>query len=419
MRRYFGFALLNLVFGCIAIVQITDQSKVPTYGKIYLALSGLEQAAVEKSSRVVIERVKELKAADVLQKVHSEVYQVADKASGLTRKAQEADFEPIVKICRTEIDRLSTLNAEEAGTIIHQKQPVWIVAALLCAINSVGFAYVGWLRRRESQLKSELEMELSDKESALAEAMFHNRDRIITMLQQGRENRKLMSLLVKEREEALLDAMTGIYGVYSKKGMSRFYKVIASQLGRQPIGVAMLDIDFFKRVNDTLGHPAGDVVIKTLAKILSKNIRTHDDFVIRFGGEEFVLVFPNVQPVELEVIIGRIQSEVRTTKIYVKDLNGQEVLVKSTIEPDCSITISCGYAQASESKQYQEIINFFREHPPTSLDGDVDPETWERIHDFTEDLKTLVDKRLYVAKQSGRNQNCGPKTKVTGSLISG
>lgn len=419
MRRYFVFALLNLVFVFITIVQITDQSKVPNYGKIYLALGGLEQAAIEKSPQAVNERVKELKTVDALQKVHSEVYRAADKASGLTRKAQEADFELLVKICKTEIDRLGTLNAEEARNIIHQTQPVWIVAALLCSINSVSFAYVGLLRRRESQLRSELELELSDKESALAQAMFHNRDRIITMLQQGRENRKLMTLLVKEREEALLDAMTGVYGVYSKKGMSKFYQVIASQLGRQPIGVAMLDIDFFKRVNDTLGHPAGDVVIKALAKILSKNIRTHDDFVIRFGGEEFVLVFPNVEPAELDIIIGRIQSEVRTTKIYVKDLNGQEVLVKSTIDPDCSITISCGYADASESKQYQEIITFFREHPPTSLDDEVDPEIWERIHDFTEELKTLVDKRLYVAKQSGRNQTCGPKTRVTGSLISG
>ncbi|HMZ78877.1 MAG TPA: GGDEF domain-containing protein [Acidobacteriota bacterium] len=419
MRRYFLFAFLNLVLVGTAIVQIIDQPQVAVYGKIYLALGDLEQAAIEKSSQAVNTRIKELKTLDLMQKVHSEVYQAADKASGLTRKAQEADFEPLVKICRTEIDRLSTLNAQEASHRVHQKQPIWIVAALLCVINSVSFTYVGLRHRRESQLRSELELELSDKESALAQAMFHNRDRIITMLQQGRENRKLMTLLVKEREEALLDAMTGIYGVYSKKGMSKFYQVIASQLGRQPIGVAMLDIDFFKRVNDTLGHPAGDVVIKALAKILSKNIRTQDDFVIRFGGEEFVVVFPNVDPAELDTIIGRIQSEVRSTKIYVKDLNGQEVLVKSTIDPDCSITISCGYAQASESKQYQYLITHLREHPPTSLEGDVTPETWELLHDFTEELKTLVDKRLYVAKQSGRNQTCGPKTRVTGSLISG
>ncbi|WP_348245968.1 GGDEF domain-containing protein, partial [Salmonella enterica] len=64
---------------------------------------------------------------------------------------------------------------------------------------------------------------------------------------------------------------------------------------RHPLTVGVLDIDYFKRVNDSYGHKAGDRVLQLVAKALSDRLRT-TDFIARFGGEEFVILMPETPP---------------------------------------------------------------------------------------------------------------------------
>ena len=90
------------------------------------------------------------------------------------------------------------------------------------------------------------------------------------------------------REQAMRDGHTGLI---NKKALFEKLRAEKSRADRSKysIGVLMMDIDHFKSVNDTYGHPIGDVVIKGIADTISKEIRSDIDIVARFGGEEFVV----------------------------------------------------------------------------------------------------------------------------------
>ncbi len=81
----------------------------------------------------------------------------------------------------------------------------------------------------------------------------------------------------------------------------------------QPCGVVMLDLDHFKRVNDTHGHHAGDLVLKHFARLVTGTLRREDGFG-RLGGEEFMLLFPNIEATPLTQIVNRVLEMVRTSE---------------------------------------------------------------------------------------------------------
>jgi len=97
------------------------------------------------------------------------------------------------------------------------------------------------------------------------------------------------------REEAvklsLTDALTGVNNRRFLSDALPSEVTRARRFGR-PLAVVMCDIDHFKRVNDTYGHPAGDEVLRVFAAMLADKVRVDVDWVARFGGEEFVLVLP-------------------------------------------------------------------------------------------------------------------------------
>ena len=95
------------------------------------------------------------------------------------------------------------------------------------------------------------------------------------------------------REEAVIDALTGT--MLRKEGIKRIEEELLRHLRYgAPFSIAMCDLDFFKRINDTYGHLVGDVVLKHAAHIIRNNIRKSDLF-IRFGGEEFIILFPQTE----------------------------------------------------------------------------------------------------------------------------
>src|SRR6056297_365500 len=87
------------------------------------------------------------------------------------------------------------------------------------------------------------------------------------------------------------DALTNIYNRREGFSILNREKAFADRTGF-PFSICMIDIDDFKAVNDTHGHQAGDIVLKTFAETLKENIRI-EDYVARYGGEEFVVVFIN------------------------------------------------------------------------------------------------------------------------------
>lgn len=160
------------------------------------------------------------------------------------------------------------------------------------------------------------------------------------------------------RRAALIDSLTEIGNRrYLEMKLNSSYE----ELQRYGIGfgVIMADIDFFKRVNDTYGHQAGDRVLKMVAGTLSANVRTCD-LVGRWGGEEFMIVVTHVDTHILGVLAEKLRMLVERSFV---DVAGEDIRV----------TISLGAALA--------------------MPGEV-----------TEAVIQRADSMLYQAKESGRNR---------------
>lgn len=112
--------------------------------------------------------------------------------------------------------------------------------------------------------------------------------------------------LSKFRDEIYIDVLTGVYN-------RRYYE---EQLKKTAVtgGVVMIDIDDFKLYNDTCGHSAGDSVLSTVVETMKECIRG-SDVVIRYGGDEFLLVMPNIAGDEFSDILGNIKEHVSTVDV--------------------------------------------------------------------------------------------------------
>ena len=165
--------------------------------------------------------------------------------------------------------------------------------------------------------------------------------------------------LMKDLENAAyIDSLTGIYN------RKHFFELAVVEINRarrqnQTIYTAMLDLDFFKRVNDTHGHMAGDVVLKNTAEIIQQTIRAYD-LVGRYGGEEFVLLFSGLDNNEALKLMERIRENMEYCII-----NYEGIEIK--------ITCSIGMAKLNEDDTLESSIK-------------------------------KADEALYAAKNSGRNK---------------
>ena len=148
----------------------------------------------------------------------------------------------------------------------------------------------------------------------------------------------------KIQQMAFHDSLTGLP---NRKLLSDRLGIVLAQAKRnkKKVGIVMLDLDNFKDVNDTLGHDVGDILLKAVAERLSGTLRKSDT-VARFGGDEFVLIFPNMEVIEeaiqvVQKIIDRFHKPflidthqlVVTTSIgiavYPNDGMDEEILMKN------------------------------------------------------------------------------------------
>jgi len=155
----------------------------------------------------------------------------------------------------------------------------------------------GDLQQIRGQVRSRLDSidrhlhEFRQREAALANAMRGRNEQMharIAALED--EAKRLQNQLQDEQRLSTIDALTKI------PNRLAYEKRIEEELKRwqrfkQPVCVAVLDVDYFKRINDAYGHRAGDKVLLTVAECLAGRIRG-TDFVARYGGEEFVMILP-------------------------------------------------------------------------------------------------------------------------------
>jgi len=167
-----------------------------------------------------------------------------------------------------------------------------------------------------------------------------------------------VNFLTELEKAAYVDALTGLY---NRKHFSELADMETKRAIRmnQTVYTAMLDIDYFKKVNDTYGHAAGDLVLKTSADVIRQAIRSYD-LVGRYGGEEFVFMFAITDESIIHKMVERIRADMERTVINYED-------------KEIKVTCSIGLAKVLE------------------------PDT----------LKTSIqkaDQALYAAKNAGRNQ---------------
>jgi len=111
------------------------------------------------------------------------------------------------------------------------------------------------------------------------------------------------------------DALTGIYNrCYMEDNLKRIIKTMVRS-GGGILSVLMLDIDFFKKYNDAYGHSEGDICLKSIAKALVASMMRPEDFAVRYGGEEFVIVLPNTDEKGARVMAEKVLESVRACGI--------------------------------------------------------------------------------------------------------
>lgn len=160
--------------------------------------------------------------------------------------------------------------------------------------------------------------------------------------------------------EARIDALTGLLNRRSFDRRLVAEHSRASRFGK-PYALVMLDIDHFKRINDSHGHPAGDAVLAQFGQILARQFR-EVDVVARYGGEEFAVILPEISGSVAKSVAERVRRAVAATPFVLPD--GREIGVT------VSIGISC-YPNCAASP---------------------------------EDAVSTADQALYIAKQAGRNR---------------
>ena len=138
--------------------------------------------------------------------------------------------------------------------------------------------------------------------------------------------------------------------------------VLNSALLSTNLSIIMADIDYFKKVNDTYGHIAGDLTLKNVSKILLSCIKRENDWIARFGGEEFIICMPGAN----------LEIAKKTAECMRKSIENASIKYEGK---DISVTVSFGiYSLKSKGNENAD------------------------------DLLKYADEKLYLAKRNGRNR---------------
>jgi diguanylate cyclase (GGDEF)-like protein len=158
--------------------------------------------------------------------------------------------------------------------------------------------------------------------------------------------------------EMSIDPLTG---AFNRKSFETIIQKLLeiSQITNAPIVLAMADLDYFKKINDTFGHLAGDEALKHFVKIIKRNLRK-SDYVFRIGGEEFLILLPNTELKDAVEIVERIRKNLEENLLH---YDGKEI----------KLTASFGLVEVDKNKYINEIIK-------------------------------EADEKLYKAKELGRNK---------------
>ena len=170
-----------------------------------------------------------------------------------------------------------------------------------------------------------------------------------------------------EEQNAELERLANTDYLTNLYNRRRFFQAAQDEFAgairsRNPISITLMDLDYFKKINDTHGHLVGDHVLIHIAKLIRRHCRV-SDVAARYGGEEFIILHPSIDRQKAYQVAEKIRKAVEVTPC---SLEGDEI----------SLTLSAGVVDTQAGRDFNRI----------------------------DDILGLADKALYRAKDAGRNQ---------------
>lgn len=294
---------------------------------------------------------------------------VAENNASLTRavntlisEQKKFDYETSVELYKTHICNASLESFEQINRQLHK-----VIEQATSAINDT---YHKAEETNDSFQKKSVILEnfsASDGlKTVLQEIIQETKSLALTsqamqakLTEANREMEQLREELAQVKQIATTDGLTGLL---NRRAFDMTLAEIVECSAPETACLSMLDIDHFKRVNDTYGHTIGDNVIKYVASLMKKHAEDHHH-VARYGGEELAIIMPNTTPERAIQISENIRSAMEASKLQRKNDN----------QPLGKITLSIGIARLQRG-------------------------------DDSESFLVRADKALYRAKQTGRNK---------------
>lgn len=192
-------------------------------------------------------------------------------------------------------------------------------------------------------------------------------EQLVMEFKEAKESAEELAMQLRDantrlKELVFRDGLTGLFNHrYFQENLEK--ELMRALRQQASVSLLMVDIDYFKTVNDTHGHPVGDLVLKSVAQLLEQSIRT-TDIIARYGGEEFAIILPMTNEVGMRVFAERLRRRVAATA--------------TDIGNDLHITVTISIGGACRSGERSDITR--------------------------EQLIEIADKALYLSKQHGRNR---------------
>ncbi len=237
------------------------------------------------------------------------------------------------------------------------------VRTLQTAVRRMG---EGHLATRVPPLRGSELRELTDTINRMASQLQHERENLERIV--ADRTRELQEANARLERLAVTDGLTGVFN-HRRFQETMQAELVRAERHRRPVSVLMVDVDFFKKVNDTLGHPAGDDLLRRLAQVLGQDLR-QTDLIARYGGEEFAVILPETSKTEAMQVAERMRVAV-------------EERINAEGNWPNRVTVSIGVAT----------------YPEDGKEG--------------EQILVAADQAMYVAKRQGRNRVIGARGATT------
>lgn len=230
-----------------------------------------------------------------------------------------------------------------------------------------GYVYIVLITARDSKTDTVSGLE-SGADDYLTKPI--NPAELIARINSGMRILKLEASLKQAQEDirrlSVTDSLTGCFNRgYLNERLPQ--ELIHAQKHSKPLSLVMTDIDYFKKVNDTYGHPAGDEVLKLFTECIHQQIRKKVDWVVRYGGEEFLIILPQTTCSGAYDFAERLRSEVESK---VMAIGSRSIQITASFGGVCTFQ-----DQIKEKMTMEQMIQ-------------------------------LADEQLYQSKRNGRNQVC-------------